>query len=463
MGEVINMGKRKIAVGNLPGSKAEQANYVARCMRNRCVWIAEWDKWIFWDGNCWRLDHGGAMTQAVVRDALENCYQLALDNGVDEKSYEFKLNDFRKTGADDWNKVMRTTHSVEGVKESHENLGLKKNILPLKNGTLDLQNGLLMQSNPLDLMMHCAPVAFDPDAECLLWHAFLDSVLPDKDVKNFFQTMFGYCLTGEVKAQKFFYLYGEGANGKSTALDILQALLGSYLTQGNPSLIVQGKDEHATAVADLHGKRVAAFNEVSEGARLNETSVKMLTGGDVMKARRMREDFWQFEPTHKVIISGNHKLSVSGSDNAIWRRPILIKFPNQIPENQRDPHLTEKLKKELPGILNWALEGAMNYYREGLKVPAILEQETASYREQSDWCQEVIDEEFELNNTRDTDCALVMSRFKNYFDRHSEKPKSSMAIYAALERKGLRKIKKNGRRYIRGLATRSNGIEPFED
>lgn len=448
---------------SLPVTKSEQAEFVAQRLKGKALWIAEWNKWIFWNGNCWLYDHGNAITQGLTRDALKSCYELLSDASFDEKSFEFKLNDFRKMGADEWDKIIRTTHSVESVRESHEALGLNKNILPVGNGTIDLQNGLLRQSSPDDLMLNSAPVNFDAGASCPLWDSFLEQVLPDSDVRDFFQAMFGYCLTGEVKAQKFFYLYGEGANGKSTALDIMQALLGGYLTQGNPSLIVQGKDEHATAVADLHGKRVAAFNEVAEGAKLNESSVKSLTGGDVIKARRMREDFWQFEPTHKVIISGNHKLSVSGSDNAIWRRPVLIHFPVQIPQEKRDPHLTQKLKKELSGILNWAVVGACKYYREGLKVPQVLEEQTASYREQSDWCQEVIDEEFKIDESLDIDCALIMSRFKNYFDRHSEKPKSSMAIYAALERKGFYKIKKRGRRYIRGLTTRSEELNEFSN
>jgi len=309
---------------------------------------------------------------------------------------------------------------------------------------------------PGDLMLNSSPVTYDTEAKCSLWDAFLAAVLPDEQVRKFFQTMVGYCLTGDVGAQKFFYLYGEGANGKSTAMDVIQALLGKYYTNGSPSLIVQGKDEHATATADLHGKRVAAFSEVAEGAKLNEVSIKQLTGGETISARRMREDFWEFSPTHKVIISGNHKLSVSGSDNAIWRRPVLIKFPVQIPKERRDPHLTAKLKKELPGILNWALEGSMRYYNEGLKVPKVLQSETDKYRDESDWCQAVIDEEFVIDEEADTDRALVMGKFKAFFERNSEKPKSAMAVYAALERKHFHTIKKKGRRYIRGLTLKSS-------
>jgi putative DNA primase/helicase len=453
--KVIAFGKKlkgkakNAALGKAPSTVDEQGRFVANWLDGEFLMIREWGKWIKWTGVCWELDHREVGARTAAKEALAECWELALNGGLDEKSVEFKINDFRKTANKDLTASLALAEL--DVNESHEELGTHTDILPVENGTLELKSGLLRQSMPGDLMLNAAPVKFDEQAQCPLWTAFLSAVLPDAEVREFFQTMIGYCLTGDVGAQKFFYLYGEGANGKSTAMDVIQSLLGRYYTNGNPSLIVAGKDEHSTAMADLHGKRVAAFSEVAESAKLNEVSVKQLTGGETIKARRMREDFWEFSPTHKIIISGNHKLSVSGSDNAIWRRPVLIKFPVQIPESKRDPHLTEKLKAELPGVLNWALVGAQRYYREGLKVPEVLQSETDKYREESDWCQAVIDDEFLVNDEKSVDRATVMQRFKNYFERNSEKPKSARAIYAALERKGHITVKRNGRRYCSGL------------
>ena len=461
---VVNFGKglqaklKNASLGAVPKTVDEQGRYVADWLSGEFLMIREWGKWIQWTGVCWELDHREVGARTAARDALEQCWSLVLAQDLDQKSVEFKINDFRKTANKDLTSVLALAEL--GVNDSHESLGTHTDILPVRNGTLDLTSGILRQSKPEDLMLNAAPVVFNDKATAPLWDAFLRQVLPDNEVRLFFQTMVGYCLTGDVGAQKFFYLYGEGANGKSTAMDVIQALLGRYYTQGNPSLIVVGREEHSTAMADLHGKRVAAFSEVAESAKLNEVSVKQLTGGETIKARRMREDFWEFSPTHKIVISGNHKLSVSGSDNAIWRRPVLIKFPVQIPEEKRDPHLTSKLKEELSGILNWAVIGAQRYYREGLRVPKVLQSETDQYREESDWCQEVIDDEFVRDPEADVDRAIVMMKFKNYFDRNSEKPKSARAVYAALERKGFATIKVQGKRRIRGLKLKMAPPEP---
>lgn len=449
MGDVTTLKFKKQRPKKAPKTVSDQGAFVGECLIGEFLYVREWSKWLKWTGVCWEIDHSNIQVRLAAQSALEECYTLTVQDGADEKSVEFKINDFRKMSNRD---LLSTLDLAQlGVNESHEELGQHTDILPVENGTLELRSGLLRQSNPADLMLNHSPVTFDEKAICPLWDAFLLKVLPVDEVRHFFQTMVGYCLTGDVGAQKFFYLYGEGANGKSTAMDTIEALLGKYYTQGNPSLIVQGKDEHSTAMADLHGKRVAAFSEVAESGKLNEVSVKQLTGGETIKARRMREDFWEFSPTHKIIISGNHKLSVSGSDNAIWRRPVLIKFPVQIPASRRDPHLTKKLKKELPGIMNWALEGAQRYYNEGLKVPKILQDETDKYREESDWCQQVIDDEFVIDSDSKTERGLVMRKFKAYFDRIGESPKSARAVYAALERKGFATVKVNGTRNIAGL------------
>jgi putative DNA primase/helicase len=162
-------------------------------------------------------------------------------------------------------------------------------------------------------------------------------------------------------------------------------MLGEYSAQAVPELLMARTHEpHPTERADLHGKRLVATIEVDQGKRIAESLLKSLTGGDAIKARRMREDFWEFSPTHKLLLAANHKPVVRGTDKAIWRRIKLIPFTITIPDEEKDPALLDKLKAELPGILAWAVRGCLSWQRDGIGHPDEVEKATAEYREEQD-------------------------------------------------------------------------------
>ena len=200
------------------------------------------------------------------------------------------------------------------------------------------------------------------------------------------QRLLGYCLTGDTSEQMLPILHGEGSNGKSTLVNVVFDMLGDgYSMKASPDMLLARKhDAHPTERADLFGKRFVAAVETDEGRRLAESLVKELTGGDRVRARRMREDFWQFRPTHKVILACNHKPEVRGTDLAIWRRLRLIPFNVIIPEASKDKHLGDKLREELPGILRWCVQGCLDWQAQGLGVPPEVETATASYRADED-------------------------------------------------------------------------------
>jgi putative DNA primase/helicase len=253
------------------------------------------------------------------------------------------------------------------------------------NGTIDLRTGQLRPHDPLDAITKLAPVEFDPAAECPAFLAFLARVLPDVEVRRFLRYMTGYGLTGVTIEQCLAFLYGGGANGKSTFLDVIQDMLGDYAQTAAPDLLTsRGGDRHPTELADLFGARWVSSIEVDEGKRLAETLVKQMTGGDKMKARFMRTDFFQWAPTHKLFLAANHKPEIRGTDYAIWRRIRLIPFIVTIPETERDGSLGEKLRAELPGILNWAIAGCLDWQRYGLGVPQVIRDATEEYRAEQD-------------------------------------------------------------------------------
>ena len=175
---------------------------------------------------------------------------------------------------------------------------------------------------------------------------------------EYLQRFVGYCLTSIVSEQCLWIFWGSGANGKSTLLNIVLEMLGTdYAMKAPVDFLMRKSGSHPTEKADLFRKRLVACVETGEGKQLDEVLVKELTGGDRIRARRMNEDFWEFTATHKAILCTNHKPVIKGTYNAMWRRLSLIPFTVCIPDDQQDKHLLDKLRRELPGILAWAVRG----------------------------------------------------------------------------------------------------------
>jgi putative DNA primase/helicase len=152
---------------------------------------------------------------------------------------------------------------------------------------------------------------------------------------------------------------------------VLEQLLGDYAIVASPELIMARRYAGIpNDVARLRGARLAMINETSQGARFDEAKLKDLTGGDTLSARFLHQEFFDFRPTHKLVIRGNHKPAIHGTDEGIWRRLRLVPFTVQIPTEEQDRDLLVKLRAELPGILRWAVEGCLDWQRNGLKPPS---------------------------------------------------------------------------------------------
>jgi len=239
------------------------------------------------------------------------------------------------------------------------------------------------------LITKLAPVFHCPEAEAPVFHAMLARILPDGEVRAYIQRFFGYCLTALTTEQMFCIFFGEGSNGKSTLVDIVAHLMGDYATSVPVmSLVNENNRKGSEATPDLIRLPAARFvrsAEPKEGLPLDESLIKDLTGGEPINVRRLNHEFIEVYPRFKLAISCNRKPVIRGNDDGIWRRVSLVPFEVQIPKEERDKRLPDKLKRELPGILNWMIEGALDYLnRGGLEPPEAVMAATKEYREESD-------------------------------------------------------------------------------
>lgn len=257
-------------------------------------------------------------------------------------------------------------------------------------GTVNLKTGMLQAHRHEDYLTKIAHIEFDPDAKCPLFDKFIHRIMGgDNDLTSYMQRFVGYCLTGSVIEQVLLIFYGTGANGKSVLSSILGYVLGDYANAAGGHLLLHqpsgGSDLTTLAeLAKLRGARLARISEIDEGARLAEAQLKNITGGDTITCRTLFGKPFEYEPSFKVILLCNHMPQVRGTDYAIWRRIHKVPFSVTIPPEERDPNLIVKLRAELPGILNWAIAGCLEWQKQGLNPPAVVQEATAEYQTSED-------------------------------------------------------------------------------
>ena len=261
-------------------------------------------------------------------------------------------------------------------------------LLCLGNGVLNLKDATLVKGMPSMRLRKRSAVKFDRSADCPQWRAFLARIMPQEEKVRFIQRAIGYMLTGAVTEEKLIFACGNGANGKSVMMNVVSRILDEYAVSVSTELIARSKqgNEGERHKLSLVGSRLALMNEVSENDVWDDQKVKELASRERLTCRKLYGEVFHFEPTHKIFICGNHRPAVKDAGDAMWRRMILLTFNEQIPETERVPDLDRQLfSNEAPGILNWAIEGCMEWQKFGLQVPDAITCETNIYRKDTDW------------------------------------------------------------------------------
>ncbi len=324
--------------------------------------------------------------------------------------------------------------------------------LTTQSATFDLGTGGSYAPRPSDYntkktACRCA----EPGASHPLWTAFLERVAPDPELRSFLQRFIGYCLTGSTVEHKFAFVYGTGANGKGTFINTVAAIMNDYATVADVgTFIAAAIERHPTDVAKLHGYRLVVAQETEKGRRWDETKIKSMTGGDKMTARFMRCDFFDFTPKFKLWIVGNHKPRLENVDEAMRRRMLLVPFTVQIPPEERDANLTEKLKGEWPAILRWAIDGCIEWQRVGLAPPKIVTDATDEYFDDQDTIKQWLEDRTEDGGPYAfTPTSELFASWKEWCIERNLKPGTSHAFSDALADRGH--VRKKGTGGVRGF------------
>ena len=315
----------------------------------------------------------------------------------------------------------------------------------------DLKTGKSRAARRDDYCTKAAAVS--PGGECPRWLKFLAEITGgDDELQAYLKRVAGYCMTGLTTEHAMFFCYGTGANGKSVFINTLASIWGDYAaTAPMTTFVVTRSEQHPTDLARLRGVRLVTATETEAGQRWAEAKIKALTGSDKIAARFMRQDFFEFTPQFKLMISGNHKPGLRGVDEAIRRRMHLIPFDVTIPPEKRDRDLFEKLKAEWSGILQWAVEGCLEWQRIGLSPPRAVVDATEKYLASEDAIANWLDDTCEQGTTFSATRTKLFESWKNWAETAGEHPGSAKAFYAALEGRGFVQFKEHGNRRFRGL------------
>lgn len=325
--------------------------------------------WLCWDGAHWKVDSHGVMAQ--------QCAEKSVQSMLDEEGSVIMAQELQKhykasASRARINAFMSLAQKDERLYVSTDMLDADQMLLCCQSGTIDLRTGKLREYSKKDMITKMCGAIYDPNCKFPRFMKFLNEITcKDQDLIDYLQKVIGYSLSGLVKEQEIYFLVGEGANGKSTLIDILTALMGDYLKLTRAQTFERTKNRGVeNDIAALCGARMVVASELDQGMVFSDATIKKLTGDEKVTARYLFKEFFDYVITYKIFILANHKPIIKDTTHAMWRRIRVIPFDYIVPEEKIDPFLKEKIiSDELPGILAWAVKGFLKYQQEGLKPP----------------------------------------------------------------------------------------------
>lgn len=414
-------------------------------LRGDALFVAAWHRWMLWDGSRWepddRLRH-----MTLVREFLR---ETAESVGDEKQARELRSDHTRAA-------VERMVRSNPEIAASSEIWDADPWLLGTPGGTMDLRTGKLRPARREDFITRQTAVT-PAKGKAPMWETFLHRAFRTRpEIVPFLQRAAGYALTGQTTEHKLLFAFGTGRNGKGVFFNALDGILGDYATVAPSSTFLEsGADHHPTDLASLAGARLVTASELPPGKAWNEARIKSLTGGDPITARRMRADFFTYQPQFTLMIAGNHLPSFRGIDEATRARVLLIPFAEVIPPEERDPDLPEKLRAEWPAILQWAIDGALQWQSRGLAAPEAVSAASEDYLESEDLLGEFVSECLVGSPDGFVLTKSLYAAFRTWCEeRGMRSPWTQHALTRALSERGYELHRRTAGRGLLGFALR---------
>lgn len=433
------MPRKRTFPALLSRSDMGNAEFFAAVFRDRLRFDHLRQRWLLYRGHWWSSDVDGELmrlAKQAVRFRLKNAVNVADDDKRQEEArWAMHSESLPRLEA-----MVKLARSERPIADDGSNWDSNPWLLGVSNGVVDLRTGNLRPSTPDDRITLHTDVSFDPNVQCPRWTRCITEVFDgDPYLISYIERAVGYSLTGETSEQCCFCCHGDGANGKSTFLNAIRHVLGTYA--GNlpfSAFELTARSTISNDVATLPGKRVVTAIETDESARLNEARIKALTGGDIVTARPLYREYFDFKPVAKFWLAFNHRPVVSDDSHGFWRRIHNIPFLRRF-DPHGDPALQETLRAEAPGILAWAVRGCLEWQKQGLNPPAAVQQATRAYRASSDPLREFLADRYILHSNARVTVAELWSTYCAWIADVGEVALQRKEFTRRLEARGLRK------------------------
>jgi putative DNA primase/helicase len=398
--------------------------------------------WLVWDGQRWRRDEDGEAMRRMketVRAMWDELPEIE-DDKVQASFFGFVRSSENERRLNAALKLAETERQVVIGPDAFDADPL---LLTVGNGTVDLRTGDLHPHRRADLITRASPVDSVPGVRSELWQQFLYKITAgDEELERFLQRAAGYSLTGSTAEEKLFFPHGPAATGKSTFLEALKAVLGDYASTTDFETLLKRKGDRGIPndIARLAGTRMVVSIEVDEGKQLAAGLVKTLTGGDTVTARFLRKEFFEFTPRFKLWLAANDRPQVSATDSGIWRRIVQIPFTVEIPADERDPLVKQRLTSDpeiQSAILAWAVEGCLAWQQSGLAVPDRVKAYTEEYRQENDPLRDFLDECCRLDRGARTPRNLLKRAYDEWARSNFQPPLTAKRLSELLKLRGI--------------------------
>jgi len=395
-------------------------------------------KWYIWNGNRWNIDNVGRIMQ-LSKKTVRTIYREASNANEKAKRTEIVKHASKSEAEQRIKAMIKLAESEQGIPVLPEELDSDPMLFNVSNGTIDLHTGKLLKHDRKHLITKISPVEFDPAIKAPIWESFLNKIMAGNlDSITYLKRIIGYSLTGNISEQCFFFFYGEGANGKSTFIETIRLLMGDFSKQADFNTFLKSNNNSIrNDIARLIGARFVSAVEADSGEKLDEVIIKRVTGGDTISARFLYAETFEYKPTFKIFLVANNKPVIQGTDEAIWRRVKLIPFTVTICREEQDPQLPGKLKAELSGILNLAIEGCLEWKKHGLPESNEVETATMEYQHEMNTIEGFLSDRCIILSSAKVQNSLLLTEYQSWCDDNEQIPQSKPVLRAFMTNHGF--------------------------